>query len=116
MRRDTSRHTEWYWLNIYDKDGEIGKQAAWKPAESMTGIWSTFAYNMFIGKINEKFFSNSKEQIEQKQVDKDRLNVLRNKQGTQVEFYNVEFMEEFHKDVEKAIEVTGKIDTKTYYV
>ena len=25
MRRDTQLHTEWYWLNIYDENGEIGK-------------------------------------------------------------------------------------------
>ena len=25
MRRDPSKHTEWYWLNIYDENGEIGK-------------------------------------------------------------------------------------------
>ena len=35
LRRDTTRHTEWYWLNIYDEDGEIGKQAAWKPEQNL---------------------------------------------------------------------------------
>ena len=24
MRRDTTKHTEWYWLNLYDESGEIG--------------------------------------------------------------------------------------------
>lgn len=27
MRRDTKSHNEWYWLNLYDEDGETGKQA-----------------------------------------------------------------------------------------
>ena len=31
MRRDTRLHTEWYWLNIYDESGEIGKQKDWVP-------------------------------------------------------------------------------------
>ena len=46
MRRDTQKHDEWYWLCLYDEDGEIGKQAAWEPASSLTGIWGTFLYNM----------------------------------------------------------------------
>ena len=25
MRRDTKAHNEWYWLNLYDEHGEIGK-------------------------------------------------------------------------------------------
>ena len=25
MRRDVKSHSEWYWLNIYDENGEIGK-------------------------------------------------------------------------------------------
>ena len=25
MRRDTKIHNEWYWLNLYDENGEIGK-------------------------------------------------------------------------------------------
>ena len=25
LRRDTSRHTEWWWLNLYDESGEIGE-------------------------------------------------------------------------------------------
>ena len=31
LRRDTKKHNEWYWLNIYDENGEIGKQAEWEP-------------------------------------------------------------------------------------
>ena len=47
MRRDTRKHDEWYWLCLYDEDGEIGKQAAWEPEATLTGIWGTFLYNMF---------------------------------------------------------------------
>ena len=47
MRRDTKSHNEWYWLNLYDEDGEIGKQAKWEPESSLSGIWGTFLYNMF---------------------------------------------------------------------
>ena len=36
LRRDTKKHDEWYWLNIYDEDGEIGKQATWEPETSIT--------------------------------------------------------------------------------
>ena len=25
MRRDTKKHNEWYWLCLYDEDGEIGR-------------------------------------------------------------------------------------------
>ena len=46
MRRDTKKHNEWYWLNLYDESGEIGKQAEWEPETSLTGIWGTFIYNM----------------------------------------------------------------------
>lgn len=49
LRRDTTKHTEWYWLNLYDESGEIGLQAEFKPEESLTGIWKKFAYNMVVG-------------------------------------------------------------------
>ena len=52
MRRDTKRHNEWYWLNIYDEHGEIGKQASWRPEESLNGMWHQMAYNIIIGKNN----------------------------------------------------------------
>jgi len=29
-RRDMDRNPEWWWQNIYDSNGEIGKQAEWK--------------------------------------------------------------------------------------
>ena len=25
LRRDTKRHSEWWWLCLYDEEGEIGK-------------------------------------------------------------------------------------------
>ena len=46
LRRDTNKHSEWYWLNLYDEDGEIGKQAAWEPETQLTKIWSSILYNM----------------------------------------------------------------------
>ena len=49
MRRDVSKHTEWYWLNIYDENGEIGKQATWQPEESLFGQQKKMLYNMFFG-------------------------------------------------------------------
>ena len=39
LRRDTKRHKEWYWLNIYDENGEIGKQAEWMPERDLKGIY-----------------------------------------------------------------------------
>ena len=46
LRRDVKKHDEWYWLNIYDEHGEIGKQALWEPETSLTKIWSGMIYNM----------------------------------------------------------------------
>lgn len=54
MRRDTRMHDEWYWLNLYDEDGEIGKQAQWEPESTLTGIWGTFLYNMVYKSMNNK--------------------------------------------------------------
>lgn len=30
IRRDMSRHPEWWWREFYDENGEIGEQAEWK--------------------------------------------------------------------------------------
>ena len=65
MRRDVSRHNEWYWLNIYDENGEIGKQAIWKPEENMTSLWKQMAYNMFYGD-SANIGKNKEERIMQK--------------------------------------------------
>ncbi len=29
-RRDMDRNPEWWWQNIYDENGEVGKQKEWK--------------------------------------------------------------------------------------
>ena len=47
LRRDTKMHDEWYWLNLYDEDGEIGKQAEWEPETQLSKIWGTFLYHLF---------------------------------------------------------------------
>ena len=59
LRRDTRKHTEWYWLNIYDETGEIGKQAKWKPEESVQGMWSQMAYHTFMGRLKENMKPSS---------------------------------------------------------
>ena len=64
LRRDTTKHTEWYWLNLYDEDGEIGEQAKFKPEESLTGMWKKIAYNMFVG--NKSEFDSKKVSTRQK--------------------------------------------------
>ena len=68
MRRDTSLHNEWYWLNIYDENGEIGKQALWKPEESMTAMWKKMAYNMFYGDT-----ANLGKNEEEREIKKQKL-------------------------------------------
>ena len=50
MRRDPKLHTEWYWLNIYGPEGEIGKQKDWNPDE---GIWSVWKH-MFSGSFKKQ--------------------------------------------------------------
>ena len=72
MRRDISLHKEWYWLNIYDENGEIGKQELWKPEESMTGMWKKMGYNMFYG--DSANIGNNKEERE---IKKQKLESLR---------------------------------------
>ena len=46
MRRDTEKNTEWYWLNIYDEHGEIGKQAEFDPETGMGGVWKNMYYQI----------------------------------------------------------------------
>lgn len=45
-RRDMDRNPEWWWQNIYDRDGEIGKQKDWKDEE----LW----YHIKINEANQK--------------------------------------------------------------
>jgi hypothetical protein len=53
MRRDVKLHNEWWWLCLYDADGEIGRQAEWEPETKLTKIWSGFLYNMIFKPGNE---------------------------------------------------------------
>ena len=115
MRRDTTRHTEWYWLNIYDEDGEIGKQAGWKPEEKLSNMYHQIAYNMFMGKINESFRPDPEQQEVHRQNEA-RLAILRKKQGSQIEHYKDELMTDLHMDVDKAMALNGGVDTNIYNV
>ena len=54
IRRDTKLHTEWYWLNLYDEDGEIGKQAEWDPEMSLGTMYSTILYNLVFSAADEQ--------------------------------------------------------------
>ena len=48
LRRDVKRHSEWWWLCLYDEHGEIGRQAAWQPEAELSPSWfKSIAYNMF---------------------------------------------------------------------
>ena len=87
-------HTEWYWLNIYDKDGEIGKQVLWNPDAGVTGIWKDFLSNIVYGKgkSNQKSVESEK-----------RLQELRNKQGSDVEYFKDEFFSTIKIDQDKAM-------------
>ena len=54
MRRDIKKHNEWYWLNLYDENGEIGRQAEWEPETSYPKIFKSFLYNMFYKPVPKK--------------------------------------------------------------
>ena len=55
LRRDMKLHTEWYWLNIYDKDGETGKQKDWQPDDGLTSMYKQILWNMFYSdKMNRR--------------------------------------------------------------
>jgi len=45
MRRDTKRHTEWWWLCLYDENGEIGKQAEFDPDKLKGRTWLKFYFH-----------------------------------------------------------------------
>ena len=60
MRRDTKKHTEWWWLCLYDESGEIGKQAEWMPEQELAQMYfKNILYN-WIFKPKE---SNITEQV-----------------------------------------------------
>ena len=114
MRRDTKIHNEWYWLNLYDENGEIGKQAKWEPESSLTGIWGTFLYNMFYKASHQK--KNEAGERETWQERKQRLEELRRKQGEDIDALKNQFELDFHLDEKKALEINGKIDKNIYNV
>ena len=93
MRRDTKLHTEWYWLNLYDESGEIGKQKDWKPVEGIFGVWKHMWYDghRATGEPHSE-----------------RLKELRKKQGTDVEYFKDELFSNLNLDKEKLI--SGQID------
>ena len=95
MRRNTKQHTEWFWLNIYDENGEIGKQAEWKPEENVFGMWKQMLYHMFYGQKIKNLISVNKEE---KEVQEKRLEELRQKQGRDVEYYKDELFSKLNID------------------
>ena len=107
IRRDTRLHNEWYWLNLYDETGEIGKQAEWEPETQLTKIWSTFLYNMVFKSADSGL---SKQQREL------RLEELRRKQGYDIDAIKDEFEVDFHIDEAKAYQLNGQIDKHIYNV
>ena len=82
LRRDTSRHTEWWWLNLYDESGEIGEQKLWKPESSLHKMWfKNIFYNIvFKPKVNEE-----------------KMTELEIKQGTDIVYVKHQIMEELKK-------------------
>ncbi|CDW84510.1 UNKNOWN [Stylonychia lemnae] len=108
LRRDTKKHTEWWWLNIYDEHGEVGLQAHWKPEESLKDMWiKNILYNWI-------FKPTESQQFEQRQ---ERLEELRKKQGVDIDIFKDEFNLDFHIDAEKAQEYGNfQLDKKIYNV
>lgn len=77
-------HTEWWWLNIYDESGEIGKQAEWKPEENLKDMWfKNILYNWWFKPEESKL--TEKTRLE-------RLEELRMKQGRDIEVVKVRFI------------------------
>ena len=115
MRRDTKKHDEWYWLNLYDENGEIGKQAEWEPNDSLTGIWGTFLYNMIYKPAHQKTDETTGKK-ETWQARMARLEELRKKQGPDIDALKSEFELDFHLDEKKAMDLNGQIDKTIYNV
>ena len=109
MRRDTKKHDEWWWLCLYDETGEIGKQAEWKPEESLTKMWiNNILYKMIFKPKDSKM-------TEEQRVS--RLEELRKKQGIDLISYKDEFEFDFHIDEEEARRVgNAQIDKNIYNV
>lgn len=109
LRRDTNKHNEWWWLNLYDESGEIGKQAEWKPEESLSDMWfKNILYNWAFKPKESKLTED---------VRLKRLEELRKKQGIDLDIFKEEFTLDFHIDEEKAREYGNfKIDKTIYNV
>lgn len=109
LRRDTKRHTEWWWLCLYDENGEIGKQAEWKPEEKLADMYvKNILYNWVFKPKESKLTEESRVQ---------RLEELRRKQGTDLDSFKDEFNLDFHIDIKKAAEIGNlKIDKEIYNV
>ena len=108
LRRDVKQHSEWYWLNIYDENGEIGRQAEWEPETQLTKIWGTFLYHLFYKPENgAKLMTH-----EQRQA---RLEELRKMQGCDIDALKEEFELDFHIDEEKAFKLGGSVIDKQIY-
>jgi hypothetical protein len=58
MRRDTRKHNEWWWLCLYDENGEIGKQAEWMPEENLGKMWINDILYNWIFKPHDSSMTN----------------------------------------------------------
>ena len=109
MRRDTKKHNEWYWLCLYDEDGEIGRQAEWEPETHLPKIWGSFIYNMvFKDDKKSSGMTNAQRQA--------RLEELRRQQGCDIDATKDDFVLDFHIDEVKAMALNGSIDKQIYNV
>eukprot|EP00347_Sterkiella_histriomuscorum_P006726 403351670 len=107
MRRDTKKHNEWWWLNIYDESGEIGKQAEWKPEESLKDMWiKNVLYNYMFKPKENKLTEDTRLA---------RLEELRRKQGRDIELVKEEYTFDFHIDDKRATELGNPQHDKTIY-
>ena len=107
-------HNEWYWLNLYDENGEIGKQAEWEPESSLTGIWKTFLYNMVYKDNHKQKKADGTQEVWQDR--RARLEALRRKQGSDIDVVKNEFDLDIHLDEAAAMDLNGQIDRKIYNV
>ena len=91
IRRDTRRHTEWWWLCMYDENGEIGKQAAFDPNELKGRSWLKFYLRNYL-------FGEGKQSEEEIKRNEIRLKELRKKQHPNLDVTNEEFLQTFRYD------------------
>ena len=89
MRRDVKRHSEWWWLCLYDEHGEIGKQAEFDPDKLKGMVWLKFYFHNFL-------FGHGKKSEQQLKIEKSRLKELRRKQHTDLEKTQELFLQKYH--------------------